>query len=158
MSHAFQPDDNAIFDKKVLGGSYSGAGDYTTPFKTIAAKEQAEHPVVKGVGAITSKGYYNNGKLAEDAVVLQVVESDKKTPRPVTWAHTYNGGRTIYTSMGVPDVRTPAASITTNPFAGGPSSFTRRTNRSPSGFGTAKPAAGRSPRCRGVESTGTRRP
>jgi type 1 glutamine amidotransferase len=32
-----------------------------------------------------------------------VVESDKKTPQPVTWAHTYKGGRTIYTSMGVPE-------------------------------------------------------
>ena len=102
-SHAFQPDDNAVFDKKVLGGNYSGAGDYTTPFKTIAAKEQAEHPVLKGVGAITSKGYYNNGKLADDAVVLQVVESDKKTPRPVTWTHTYKDGRTVYTSMGTPE-------------------------------------------------------
>jgi len=102
-SHAFQPDDNATFDKKVLGGNYSGAGDYTTPFKTIVAKEQAEHPVLKGVGAITSKGYYNNGKLADDAVVLQVVESDKKTPRPVTWTHTYKDGRTLYTSMGTPE-------------------------------------------------------
>ena len=102
-SHAFQPDDNAIFDKKVLGGSYSGSGSYTTPFKAIAAKDQAEHAVLKGVGATTSKGYYNNGKLAEGAVVLQAVESDKKTPLPVTWAHTYKGGRTIYTSMGVPE-------------------------------------------------------
>jgi type 1 glutamine amidotransferase len=102
-SHAFQPADNEVFDRKVLGGDYKGAGSYTTPFKAIAAKEQAEHPVVKGIGAITSKGYYNNGKLAEDAVVLQVVESDKKTPQPVTWAHTFKGGRTIYSSMGTPE-------------------------------------------------------
>jgi type 1 glutamine amidotransferase len=100
-SHGFQPADNEIFDKKVLGGDYKGYG--TGPFKAIAAKEQAEHPVVKGVGPISSKSYYNNGKLAEDAVVLQVVESDKKTLQPVTWAHTYKGGRTLYTSMGVPE-------------------------------------------------------
>lgn len=36
-------------------------------------------------------------------MVLLAVESDKKTPLPVTWAHTYKGGRTIYTSMGVPE-------------------------------------------------------
>jgi len=102
-SHAFQPADNEVFDRKVLGGDYKGAGSYTTPFKAIAAKEQAEHPVVKGIGTITSKGYYNNGKLAEDAVVLQVVESDRKTPQPVTWAHTYKSGRTIYSSMGTPE-------------------------------------------------------
>jgi type 1 glutamine amidotransferase len=100
-SHGFQAADNEIFDKKVLGGDYKGYG--SGPFKAIAAKDQAEHPVLKGVEPITSKSYYNNGKLAEDAVVLQVVESDKKTPQPVTWAHTYKGGRTIYTSMGVPE-------------------------------------------------------
>lgn len=102
-SHAFQPDDNEIFDRKVLGGDYKGSGSYTTPFKAILAKDQAGHPVVKNVGPITSKGYYNNGKLADDAVVLQLVETDSKTPRPVTWAHTYKGGRTIYTSMGTPE-------------------------------------------------------
>ena len=102
-SHAFQPDDNAIFDRKVLGGDYKGSGSYTAPFKAIPAKEQAQHPVLKDVGSITSKGYYGNGKLAEDAVVLQVVESERKTPQPVTWAITYKGGRTIYTSMGVPE-------------------------------------------------------
>jgi type 1 glutamine amidotransferase len=102
-SHAFQPDDNAIFDRKVLGGNYRGSGSYTAPFKAIAVPAKAEHPVLKGVGPITSKGYYGNDKLADDAEVLQVVESDKKTPLPVTWAHTYQGGRTVYTSMGVPE-------------------------------------------------------
>jgi type 1 glutamine amidotransferase len=102
-SHAFQPADNEIFDKKVLGGDYKGAGSYTEPFKAIPAKEQAEHPVLKDVGPITSKGYYGNGKLADDAIVLQLVETNSKTPRPVSWVHTYKGGRTFYTSMGVPE-------------------------------------------------------
>jgi type 1 glutamine amidotransferase len=102
-SHAFQPVDNAIFDRKVLGGNYRGSGSYTAPFKAIANKPRGDHPVLKGVGPITSRGYYGNDKLAEDADVLQVVESDRKTPLPVTWAHTYKGGRTIYTSMGVPE-------------------------------------------------------
>lgn len=102
-SHAFQPADNEIFDKKVLGGDYKGAGDYVTPFKAIVAKAQADHPVLKKVGPITSKGYYGNGKLSADAVVLQVVDSERKTQQPVTWTHTYKGGRTLYTSMGTPD-------------------------------------------------------
>lgn len=102
-SHAFQPADNEIFDRKVLGGDYKGAGSYTAPFKAVAAKDQVEHPVLKGVGPMTSRGYYNNGKLAADTVVLQVVESERKTPQPVTWAHAYKGGRTVYTSMGVPE-------------------------------------------------------
>lgn len=102
-SHAFQIADNEIFDKKVLGGDYKGSGSYTTPFKAIVAKDQADHPVVKGVKLITSRGYYGNGKLAADAVVLQVVDTDRKTPQPVTWAHTYKGGRTVYTSMGTPE-------------------------------------------------------
>jgi type 1 glutamine amidotransferase len=102
-SHGFQQADNEIFDKKVLGGDYRGAGSYTAPFKAIAAKDQAQHQVLKGVEPITSKGYYGNGKLADDAVVIQVVESDKKTLQPVSWVHTYKGGRTFYTSMGVPE-------------------------------------------------------
>jgi hypothetical protein len=47
-SHAFQPADNEIFDKKVLGGAYSGYG--TAPFKAIAAPDAADHPILKGVG------------------------------------------------------------------------------------------------------------
>lgn len=103
-SHAFQPADNEIFDQKVLGGHYSGAADYTTPFNAVPAKGQAEHPVLKEVRPITSKGYYGNRPLASDAVVLQVNdEPQRKVKRPVTWVHTYKGGRTFYTSMGVPE-------------------------------------------------------
>lgn len=102
-SHAFQPADNAIFDRQVLGGNYRGSGSYTTPFKAIAVPAKTEHAVLKGVGAITSKGYYGNDKLADDVEVLQLVESDKKAPLPVTWSHSYKGGRNIYTSLGVPE-------------------------------------------------------
>jgi type 1 glutamine amidotransferase len=102
-SHAFQPADNEIFDKKVLGGDYKGAGSYSTPFKAIHSSLQIEHPIMRKVEPITSKGYYNNGKLDADVVVLQIVESDKKIPQPVTWTHTYKGGRMFYTSMGNPE-------------------------------------------------------
>ncbi len=103
-SHAFQRPDNEIWDRQVLGGHYSGAADYTTPFDTVAAQGQAEHPVLKGVGSITSKGYYNNRPLAEDSLVIQVNdEPERQVKRPVTWLHTYRGGRTFYTSMGTPE-------------------------------------------------------
>lgn len=103
-SHAFQPADNEIFDQQVLGGSYSGAGSYTAPFTAIPSEGQADHPVLKGVEPIVSRGYYNNKPLAKDSVVLQVNdEPERKTKRPLTWVHTYKGGRTLYTSMGVPE-------------------------------------------------------
>jgi type 1 glutamine amidotransferase len=103
-SHAFQPADNEIFDQQVLGGSYSGAGSYTAPFTAIPAEGQAGHPILAGVEPITSRGYYGNRPLAKDSIVLQVNdEPERKTKRPVTWTHTYKGGRTFYTSMGVPE-------------------------------------------------------
>jgi len=51
-SHGFQAADNEVFDKKVLGGDYKGYG--SGPFKAIAAKDQAEHAILKGVEPISS--------------------------------------------------------------------------------------------------------
>lgn len=101
-SHAFQPADNEVFSK-VLGGAYTGPGSYTAPYKAIAAKEQAGHAVLKGVESINSRGCYGFDKLANDTVVLQFVETTSKTPRPVSWVHTYKGGRTFYTCLGIPE-------------------------------------------------------
>jgi type 1 glutamine amidotransferase/predicted GH43/DUF377 family glycosyl hydrolase len=102
-SHAFQKDVNEVFDKQVLGGSYRGAGDYVTPFEAIVAPGKSAHPILRGVGPITSRGYYNNDKLASDADVLQIVRSDKKNKAPVSWTHAYKGTKTFYTSMGTPE-------------------------------------------------------
>jgi type 1 glutamine amidotransferase len=102
-SHAFQEADNVLF-KQVIGGEYSGAASYTAPFKAIPAEGQAEHPVLQGVGPMASRGYYGFKPLAKDSVVLQAVdEPERKLKRPVTWVHTYKGGRMFYTSMGVPE-------------------------------------------------------
>ncbi|MFB6271540.1 MAG: ThuA domain-containing protein [Salinibacter sp.] len=49
---------------------------------------------------------YKAGELAEDATVLQtgMTITEEGTPtHPVTWVHRYNGGRTMYTSLGVPE-------------------------------------------------------
>ncbi len=99
-SHAFQKDENEVWDKQVLGGNYRGSGSYTAPFTAVGDKE---HPILKGVGAISSRGYYGNDKLAPDADVLQIVKRDQGAKLPVSWTHDYKGTKTFYTSMGVPE-------------------------------------------------------
>jgi type 1 glutamine amidotransferase len=94
-SHAFQKDDNEVFDKKVLGGNYGGSGGG----KVVVSTTAADHPVLKGVQPFKPSQYlYGQGKLADDVVVLQV-----QGATPQTWTHTYKGGRTLYTSAGAPD-------------------------------------------------------
>ncbi len=55
------------------------------------------------MGPIASRGCYGFDKLAEKAIVIQVVESDEKAEAPVTWVHSHEGGRTFYSTMGVPE-------------------------------------------------------
>ncbi len=96
-SHAFQKEDNEIFDRKVLGGNYFGEGDG----KVIVSPEAAKHPVLRGVEPIKRiKGSYAyaQGKLANDVIVLQAIST-----RAITWVHTYKGGRVFYTSAGTPE-------------------------------------------------------
>ncbi len=102
-SHAFQKDDNEIFDKQVLGGNYGGASS-NGGFKTGVAPGQENHPVLKDVGPIKASKYaYGQGKLADGVMVLHIVERIKDKQFPVTWVNTYKGGRVLYTSMGAPD-------------------------------------------------------
>jgi type 1 glutamine amidotransferase len=101
-SHGFQEADNVTFGK-VIGGDYKGPGSYTAPFKAAPAEGQKDHPVLRGIGTISSRGAYNFGKLADTAVVLQVVDSDRKVKAPASWVNTYKGGRTFYTTMGGPE-------------------------------------------------------
>lgn len=101
-SHAFQQADIDAFGK-VLGGDYKGPGSYTAPFKAIASDTQKDHPILRGVGAINSRGCYNFGKLADKTVVLQIVKSNKKIKAPASWVHEYQGGRMFYSTMGAPE-------------------------------------------------------
>lgn len=100
-SHAFQKDDNEVFDRKVMGGHYAGHfGDGAVEIKPTATGKK--HPVVEGVGPITSKKLYKAGALAESATVLQTgTLAAQDETHPVTWTHTWKGGRTFYTSLGV---------------------------------------------------------
>ncbi len=98
--HAFQQADNELFDRKVLGGHYSGHyGGEAVQVTNVEAS--AKHPVLAGVGQFTSSKLYKAGELAEDTVVLQVGDNGKAR-EPVTIVHTYHGGRTFFTSLGVP--------------------------------------------------------
>ena len=102
-SHAFQKDDNEIFDKQVLGGNY---GNFSSNggFKTGVAPGAENHPVLKGVGPVKASKYaYGQEKMAEGVVVLHIVERIKDKQFPVTWVNTYKGGRVFYSSMGAPD-------------------------------------------------------
>ena len=101
-SHAFQEADNKHFDGEVLGGSYQGHYK-DEPVSVAAAESGTDHPVLEGVGDITSSRLYKTGKLGAAAIVLQtgVINADEDTRQPVTWVNTYKGGRMFYTSLGV---------------------------------------------------------
>jgi len=102
-SHAFRRSTNQIFDHEVLGGNYQGHFDDTPVQVTNVAED---HPVLEGVQPFPSRKLYKAGALAQDATVLQTgtAETEEESPtHPVTWTHTYQGGRTVYTSLGVPE-------------------------------------------------------
>ncbi len=98
--HAFGQADNELFDRRVLGGNYQGHFG-NEPVKVENAAEQAQHPVLAGVGPFTSGKLYKAGELAEDTVVLQTGDIGKAR-HPVTIVHEYKGGRMFFTSLGVP--------------------------------------------------------
>ncbi len=98
-SHAFRDDTNQIFDHEVMGGNYSGHfGD-----EPVTVRNLVDHPVLEGVGNFTSQRMYTAGRLAADTQVLQTGTIPSDSTHAVTWVHTYNGGRTFYTSLGVPE-------------------------------------------------------
>lgn len=98
-SHALQPDDNKILDREIFGGNYINHVK-PEPVKVEAVAEQAKHPILEGVGEITSEKLYVQGKLAKDVVVLQKGVTKQGT-HPVSFTHTYNNARVFYTSLGV---------------------------------------------------------
>lgn len=99
-SHAFGDADNAVFDRQVLGGSHEHHWA-DEPVKVSNKPDQADHPVLKGVGPFTSRKLYKRPNHP-DVVVLQTGDNGKDT-QPVTLTRTNNGGRIFYTSLGVPE-------------------------------------------------------
>ncbi len=98
-SHAFQKVDNEIFDRQVMGGNYKGHFS-DEPVKVTHLVE--DHPVLRGVKMFPSGKLYKAGPLAKGATVLQQgdIGTDKQN---VTWVNTWKGGRTFYTSLGIPE-------------------------------------------------------
>ena len=98
-SHAFQKADNEIFDRQVMGGNYQGHFSDERVKVTHLVKD---HPVLRGVKVFPSGKLYKAGPLAKGATVLQQgdIGTDKQN---VTWVNTWKGGRTFYTSLGIPE-------------------------------------------------------
>ena len=98
-SHAFQKADNEIFDRQVMGGNYLGHFSDEPVKVTHVVKD---HPVLRGVKVFPSGKLYKAGPLAKGTTVLQQgdIGTDKQM---VTWVNTWKGGRTFYTSLGVPE-------------------------------------------------------
>lgn len=103
-SHAWgdkENPDNALFDRKILGGHYLGHyGD--EPTTVTAAPGQAKHPVLAGVQPFTSRKLYKAGELAPTATPLLFGDNGKGR-HAVTWVNEYKGARVFYTSLGVPE-------------------------------------------------------
>jgi type 1 glutamine amidotransferase len=100
-SHAFQ---NWLeIDKEIWGGSYQGHyGEDEVAQITITEKGKS-HPVLTGIKPFTTSGkLYKNPSLADD-VTLLLEGKNKANTEPVAWARTRKGGRTVYTSLGVPE-------------------------------------------------------
>lgn len=102
--HAFQKADNEIIDRQIFGGHYgAGEGSSNGAYRAATAEGAADHPILKGVTPFKANTYYYaNGKLADDAKVLQVFESAKYGKLPVTWVRNYKGGRMFYSMTGAP--------------------------------------------------------
>ena len=98
-SHAFQKADNEVFDRQVMGGNYKGHFSDEPVKVTHLVKN---HPVLRGVKVFPSGKLYKAGPLADGATVLQQgdIGTDKQN---VTWVNTWKGGRTFYTSLGIPE-------------------------------------------------------
>lgn len=97
--HAFQQADNEVFDKEVLGGHYKG--HYGSEEVKVTNNDE-KHPVLVGVQPFSSRKLYSAGELAKDTIVLQTGDIGK-AKHPVSIVHTYKGGRTFFTSLGVPE-------------------------------------------------------
>jgi len=98
-SHAFQKADNEIFDRQVMGGNYQGHYK-DEPVKVTHASR--DHPVLRGVNMFPSGKLYKAGPLAKGTTVLQQGDIGKDKQN-VTWVNAWKGGRTFYTSLGIPE-------------------------------------------------------
>lgn len=105
-SHAFET--WTEFDKKVLGGNYTGHHGNRPPENPPTwiqvAPESSGHPVVKGLPEVpfqAASWLYKTGPLNSDATPLMNgwVGADGE-PEPAAWIRQYGDSRIFYTSLG----------------------------------------------------------
>lgn len=97
-SHGFQ---NWLeFDRLVFGGNYHGHYEHDRETVVRPAPGAEGHPVLQGVGPITSLGgLYRVSPLADDVRVLLIGTAPEGT-EPVAWVREHDGRRVAYTSLG----------------------------------------------------------
>ena len=105
-SHAWSDEENANFDRKVLGGDHNSHLK-DEPVSVVPTQDSTEHPILKGVGPLKSRKLYKVGPQPTSVTILQTgtatTAEGAKVTQPVTWINTYKGGRIFYTSLGVPE-------------------------------------------------------
>lgn len=73
--------------------------------KVEATEAGKTHPVLAGVGEITTHKLDQAGPLPQTTVILQngTLEGKNDSTNPVSFVNEYKGGRVFYTSLGVPE-------------------------------------------------------
>lgn len=88
------------FDPLVLGGNYQGHYKRDKPMRASVVPSAKDHPVVRGVGTVNSRGsLYKTGPLKDDCTLLMVGKAPEGS-QPVAWTREFRGGRVFYTSLG----------------------------------------------------------
>jgi len=100
-SHGFQ---NWLeMDELVFGGDYKNHFGQGVACEVKADDKAKDHPVLKGVGPITTRaGLYKNPAVAADVTVL-LRGSIPGQSEPVAWVREKDGRRVFYTSLGHAD-------------------------------------------------------
>lgn len=96
-SHAFQEEDNQVFDHEVLGGDYQGHyGDGAV----AVTNARTQHPILHNVTPFESGRLYRVENLAPSTTLLQTGKNAEAS-HPVSWTNEFKGGRMFYTSLGI---------------------------------------------------------
>lgn len=95
------------FDGDVLGGSYAGHHDPTSPVAIAVEPGKESHPILQGVDATKLNGrgtLYKVLPLAPSATPLLSGSIPDQPVQPIAWTNlSFAGGRVFYTSLGHPD-------------------------------------------------------
>jgi nicotinamidase-related amidase/type 1 glutamine amidotransferase len=112
-SHAFAVRDGKVprgceqwpeFDADVLGGNYTGHHGEGAKVTITVARDQTDHPILKGVKLDELHGcgsLYKVRPLAKSTKALLIGSIEGKPAEPIAWVNESKaGGRVFYTSLG----------------------------------------------------------